>query len=743
MFRVLSGVVVGVILMLTIMFGLKLSGLSFNYDIESFFSKTDPELSYYYDYRETFENDNDFVLIGILNEEGIFVEDFLKDVQSLTADLKALDLITRITSPTNVEKSIVGPMGGVLQVPLVHVDDPSRYQGDKQRIYSANDVYSSMFSRDTANLTILLKKEEFTSRPANDSLLTAITNAIEKYSFDDYHIGGRIKTQNYYIGKMASEMPLFAGGTFILLILFLLFTFRCGLGVLIPILVLIVSLVWTLAAIHFSGNKIDLMLTMMPALLFIIGISNSIHLITKYIDEVGAGKNDLRAVRTTLIETGFTVFLTSSTTALGFFSLMIIDIEPIQRFGMFTGIGVMITFLISITLVPSLLLNIKSENISCSYQLKVGWDNFMKSVYGFSRNHSRLIVVISIVLVAISLSGIHGIKINNHFLDDIAQESPLKKDLLYFENNFSGIRPFEMGIDLVDSNNSIFQRDVLIEMEIVERYLQDEYGVGALVSPLTIVKSANRAIHGGRNRFYTLPDSEKGLAEVMKLLKKNKKLREYKMLVNENRARISGKMKDLGSLEVAERNLSLATYLAENTALATFHITGAAQLMDNSNANIALNLTRGLGIALAFTAVILGLLFSSLRIALLSLIPNAFPLILIGGMMGWFGVDLKVATALIFPIAFGIAVDDTIHLLSRLRIELEYGASWEEAIRNSILKTGKAILITTLILSSGFGVFMFSEFQSTYYIGLLVGMALIFAVLADLFLLPILLGTKK
>jgi len=233
------------------------------------------------------------------------------------------------------------------------------------------------------------------------------------------------------------------------------------------------------------------------------------------------------------------------------------------------------------------------------------------------------------------------------------------------------------------------------------------------------------------------------LAEVMKLLKKNKKLREYKMLVNENRARISGKMKDLGSLEVAERNLSLATYLAENTALATFHITGAAQLMDNSNANIALNLTRGLGIALAFTAVILGLLFSSLRIALLSLIPNAFPLILIGGMMGWFGVDLKVATALIFPIAFGIAVDDTIHLLSRLRIELEYGASWEEAIRNSILKTGKAILITTLILSSGFGVFMFSEFQSTYYIGLLVGMALIFAVLADLFLLPILLGTKK
>lgn len=250
-------------------------------------------------------------------------------------------------------------------------------------------------------------------------------------------------------------------------------------------------------------------------------------------------------------------------------------------------------------------------------------------------------------------------------------------------------------------------------------------------------------MHGGRNKYYALPDTKAGLAKVMKLLEKNHQLRKYTNLVHHNRGRITGKINDLGSLTISQLNLDLSKYLSGNTSLATYHITGAAQLMDNSNADIALNLTRGLGIALLFTAIILGMLFRSLRIAMLSLIPNTLPLIIIAGLMGWIGVDLKVATALIFPIAFGIAVDDTIHLLSRLRIERRLGLSWEESIRNSILKTGKAILITTFILSSGFGVFMLSEFTSTYYIGLLVGLALFFAVLADLLLLPLLLRLLK
>jgi len=740
-FRLLARAVIGGIALLTILLLWPLQNLKFNYDIESFFSQSDPDLDYYLNYRETFENDNDFVLIGISNDEGIFNKDFLNDVSELTSNLKALGLITSVKSPTNLRKSIIGPLGGVLKVPLIHIDEPLRYDADKELIYSANDVYSSLFSQDTAKITILIKKVEFSTKATNDSLLLAIANLIEPFHFDEYHIAGRISTQNFYVAKMGAEMPLFGGITLLLMIIFLLFSFRCGLGVFIPITVLIVSLIWTFAVINLTGNRLDLMLTMLPALLFIIGISNSIHLITKYIDEVGMGRSDIDAMRTTIRETGFTTFLTSSTTAVGFFSLMLIEIEPIQRFGFFTGIGVLITYLISITLIPALLLNIKSHQISCSYQLKKGWDTLLRSVSDFSIANKRWIVAFTLLLFALALWGIKEIRFNNYFLDDISAESSLKSDLLYFEDNFSGIRPFEMGFHLVDTAGSIFQVNTLKEIEAVEEHLANEYGVGSIVSPLTIIKSANRAMHGGRNKYYSLPDTERELKKVMKLLQKHRALRDYSTLINsnENRGRITGRINDLGSVEIARINEDLVKFLSTHTSLNSYKITGAAQLMDNTNELIALNLVKGLGTALLFTAIILGMLFSSIRIALVSLIPNTLPLILIAGIMGWLGIDLKVATALVFPIAFGIAVDDTIHLLSRLRLENKAGVDWDKAIGNSIVKSGKAILITTLILSSGFLVFMLSDFTSTSSIGLLVSLALVFAVLADLLLLPILL----
>lgn len=740
-FKLLSKAIILCILLLTILFGWPLQNLKFDYDIESFFSQSDPDLAYYLDFRERFENDNNFVLIGISNDKGVFQQDFLEKVVELTRNLKTLSLVKTVNSPTSLKRAIIGPMGGVLQIPLIHFSDTSLYKADQKRIYGSNDVYASFFSKDTSAITILIKKEEFTTRASNDSLLLAITQTIEKLNFDEYHIAGRIKTQNYYIGKMATEMPWFAGITMLLMVAFLLVSFRCGLGVFIPITVLGVALIWTLAIIHLSGNKLDLMLTMLPALLFIIGISNSIHLITKYIDEVGSGEPDDVAMKTTLKETGVTIFITSSTTAVGFFSLMLIDIEPIQRFGLFTGIGVLITFLISITLIPALLLNIKSEHISCSYQLKVGWDRFLNSVYDFSQRNRRAIIGVSIVLLIVSLWGIKKIQFNNHFLDDITEKSELKKDLLYFEDNFNGIRPFEMGVDVKDTNRSIFDLDVLREMENIEQYLVEYYGVGALVSPLTLVKSANRALHGGRNKDYALPSTEKAMRKVMKLLKRNRKIAKNKVLINggRNRARITGKMKDQGSFRIAQHNRELSAYISENSSLANYKLTGAAQLMDNTNSDIALSLVKGLGTALLFTALVLGILFSSIRIALLSLIPNALPLLMIAGVMGWMGIDLKVATALVFPIAFGIAVDDTIHLLTRFRMEIKAGVSRDNAIANSVLKTGKAIIITTLILSSGFLVFTMSEFSSTISIGLLVGVALAFAVLFDLLLLPIIL----
>jgi predicted RND superfamily exporter protein len=172
-----------------------------------------------------------------------------------------------------------------------------------------------------------------------------------------------------------------------------------------------------------------------------------------------------------------------------------------------------------------------------------------------------------------------------------------------------------------------------------------------------------------------------------------------------------------------------------------YHITGTASLIDKNNAEVAGGIVWGLLISFGVIAIIVGLMFWDWRMIILSLIPNIIPILMIGGLMGAFGIDLKVSTSMIFTISFGIAVDDTIHFISRLRIELSRGLTMSQAIRQTFLTTGKAIVLTTIVLSGGFLTLVFSEFLGTFYLGLLVGLTLIFAVIGDLILLPALLMT--
>ena len=740
-YKQVGGVIILVILLLTVFLGYRASQIKFNYDIESFFSKSNKELTFYLDFREAFENDNDFILIGISNRNGVFQKEFLSDLDSLTVELKAFERFKSVTSPTNLKNRIPAPLGGLFKVPVVHVDDPERYESDIAKIYGTNDYISAFFSPDTHAVSFFIKKEEFTTKEVNDSILGELGNLLDGYNFDEYHIAGRIRTQNYYVNRMGSEMILFAAIALVLLIGFLLMIFRCFVGIFVPIIVLLISVMWTLAFIELTGGELDLMMTMLPTLLFVIGISNSVHIITKYIDELGTGSDKITALKVTLREVGLATFLTSLTTAAGFLTLVTIDIEPIQKFGFYAAVGVLLTYLVSILLLPAVLVNIKPHFISCSIEFKPWWDQFLKAMLGWSIKKYRAIFTTTVLFIVLAIVGISQIRVNNHFLDDLQDDSSLKNDLAYFERNFAGIRPFELGIDLNDTSSSIFSMEVLKDIERVENYLKAEYGIGFIYSPATIVKTAHRATNGGAASQYKLPESEQKLKLLMQKLSRYRALSSLKHLVTENkkRGRIAGKMKDLGSAKVAQLNKNLMKYTKDNTEHVRFTITGAAQLMDNTNANIALNLLKGLSIAIALIAIIIYLLFGSFKVALLSLLPNILPMVLIGGIMGILHIELKVATALIFTIAFGIAVDDTIHFLSKLKIELKKGSSLDDALTTTYLTTGKAIIYTSIILSAGFLSFLLSDFQSTFSIGLLLSITLFIAVLSDLLLLPVLL----
>jgi predicted RND superfamily exporter protein len=205
--------------------------------------------------------------------------------------------------------------------------------------------------------------------------------------------------------------------------------------------------------------------------------------------------------------------------------------------------------------------------------------------------------------------------------------------------------------------------------------------------------------------------------------------------------RIASSHGDIGMLQVQELNKKLFAFIDEevNTDLVDFKLTGTAHLLDRNMSQLSRSLFWGLGLAIVIVAILMGFLFRSIKMVLIAMVPNVLPLVMLGAILGFAGVELKVSTALVFTISFGIAVDDTIHFMSKLKIELNKGRSLMMALRRTFLSTGRAIVLTTLILTAGFLMLMFSDFLGTFYIGLLISCTLVFALISDLFFLPVLL----
>jgi predicted RND superfamily exporter protein len=354
---------------------------------------------------------------------------------------------------------------------------------------------------------------------------------------------------------------------------------------------------------------------------------------------------------------------------------------------------------------------------------------------------SKLVMGIFFLFVVIGIFFSFKVKINNHFLDDLNPSSSLKKDLDFFEQNFSGIRPFEMNIQPVNGN-TILTYNSLIEMEAVEKYLKNEYSAGFLFSPLTFIKSMNKAIHGGNEEYYSIPDSQQALDKILKRADKQRIWNRFLPVVTKDKytGRITGRTTDEGSLVFKQRNTDLSKFLKENTHFLKFEVTGAAHLMDNANSHIAWNLAKGIMLAIAISTFIIGLFTNSWKLALISLIPNLLPLLLVTGFMGIADIPLKVATSLIFTISYGIAVDDTIHFLNDYRINRKIYSDNILAVKQTISRMWRPMLYTSVVLFSGFLMFFLSDFSSIATLGLLVSGTLLMALLADLLLLPVILS---
>jgi predicted RND superfamily exporter protein len=709
--------------------------LKFNYNIESFFSSEDEEVSLYETHKGIFENENNFLLIGLKNDEGTFHQPFLSEVDSLSNLLKEVKLIERVVSPTQLNETIKTPLAP-LHIPILHLDNVENYERDKRRIYASNLYYPSFFSKDTTAVSIFLTVKTNLSKAANDSLVSIVNDLVNSFHFDETHLAGRIHTQHYYINEMQKQIGLFASLAALLLIISLYLIFRNFYYVFIATISLAVALILIFGIMAWWGIEIDLMLTMLPALIFIISISGIVHIISRFKLELLSSNDQKQVIKKAFKYTITPNFLNAITTALGFSSLVFIPISPIQQFGVMVALGIIIAFLVNIFIIPFalMLLPLPPRRQTKEKTLKTSF------IIGIV-DKPKLVLVGLLLIIAGSIFYINEIKTNNFFLEDLNPTSSLKKDLDFFDDNFSGIRPFELNIR-ARNGRDLLSLPLLLQLDTLESYLKSEYKIGSILSPLAIVKSLNKSNHNGQQEYFKLPATQAELNRLISFASRRKLWNKFSPLLDSTHTtmRLSGRSQDLGSIVLREKNKDLNQFLNTQTGLLDVSLTGAAHLMDNANHQISKYLVRGILMAVIIATLIIGLFTHSVKLAILSLIPNLFPLILIAGFMGLVGIHLKVSTALIFTIVYGIAVDDTIHFLNSYRLNKFSTKNRKDALAATIFEMWKPMTQTSLVLASGFLIFSFSAFPSISMLGYLVSGSMIIALLADLVILPVFLN---
>lgn len=735
--------IISVVFLVTAFFGYRASLSKFDYDFEKFFPRGDTETQRFEEFREVFENDYDFLLIALENQEGIFEPAFLQKVESLTEKLKTLPYVIRVISPTEIKIPILSGIG-VSYRKILHPDNEALLKKDKERIYETGEFTGSFFSKDTTAICLIVQNKERLSKKKSDLLLHETETLLQSYQFDSVHLAGKIKAQQVYLQRMQEEILLFLSLAIILVIILLAVTFQSLWSVTFPILIVLFSIIWQLGIMQLLGKKIDVLQVLVPTILFVVGMSDVIHMLSKYIEELRAGKQKQEAIRKSVKEVGLATFLTSFTTSVGFATLVTSTISPVQDFGLYTSIGVMVAFVLTIVLMPAVMVLASRPSVINNERSTRWWSILLHRFFLISIKYRWPIAFGSLVIAVISMIGMQQVKVNNLLLEDLHPREPLKKEFAYFEKMFSGGRPFEMQVMHADSATDLWKAEHIRFLEKLEKAAMQHFELGFVQSPLTFIRFYHRAVNSGLNAYYNIPSEDKQLDSLLQDMKRSGFIPsdESRRFLSENfaLARISGKMHDVGSYQANQMEKAFRVEVNQwpETKKYRAEITGSARLIDLNISHLSVNLLKGLSLAFVIVSVLFGLLFRSWRMIFIALIPNILPLLIIGGLMGFTGIDLKVSSSIIFTIAFGIAVDDTIHFLSRFRIELDKGKSKLYALKRSYLSTGKAIFLTTLVLCMGFAGMISSSFQSVFVIGLLTTITLFTALIFDLFLLPFL-----
>ncbi len=722
---------------LSVYYGLQ---VKFTFDFEQFFPDGDEDLAFFREFVREFESDENFMLIAVRREEGVFEKNFLEQVHDLTLKARDLPHVLASQSLTKMGYPVKTPFG-FTSIPAIHRDDPERYEENKARILADERFVHNFITPDARTLTVFLKIKDYIQLEESREFMRALDKLMAQYGFEEYHYLGRPYFMRELVAMQQREIAVSALVSALLVSVLLWLLLRRFWGVMISLVSIALSMVLFAGLMGAWGRELSMLSALYPLLMIIVSTSDVVHILSKYIDELLKGRSRNEAIRITIKEIGLATFMTSVTTAIGFLSLTSSRIGPIREFGVNSAIGVLIAFGTVIIFTTTLLTWFNAGQISHLGKGIQRWDRLLNGAYLFTRFRQRAIVVGAALITIILLAGISQVTTNYDILNNLPRGKKITEDFQFFERELAGFRPVEFAV-FAQGDYKADDFEVLRQMDTLEQYMR-RFPVIQSVSSVTAVYKTLHQMHANNNpQAYRLPEDEARFNVYRRMATRIPHSGMDVLLSKDGKkARISSRIKDVGADSIKRVNQEIDRFIAQHTdpGIAKFKRTGTGLIIDKNAEYVRRSLFQGLIFSVVVISALMALLFRNGKMILISLIPNVFPLLVAGALLGFFSIELEAGVSIIFTVVFGIAVDDSIHFLSRFRLLRGQGIPVEEAIHATMIETGKPIVQTTILLFFGFLVLLFSISPPSVAIGLIISATLLSALVCDLLLLPVLL----
>ncbi|NOQ91145.1 MAG: MMPL family transporter [Flavobacteriaceae bacterium] len=606
-----------------------------------------------------------------------------------------------------------------------------------------------LFNKNTGTIrtAIYLDQDIVNTKIRERFVFDDLNPAIEKFEKEtglDIRVSGMPYIRTMNAQNIIDEIGIFVGLALLVTSLIFWLFFRSFRATFITLLVVSIGVIWSVGFIGWFQYEISVLMALIPPLIIVIGVPNAVFLINKYQQEVKNHGNQAKSLQRVISKIGNATLMTNITTASGFATFIFTNSQLLNEFGIIASINIMAIFVLSILIIPIIYSFMHKPKDKHLKHLERKWiDAIVSWMENTVRHHRISIYASTVMIIIVSIIGVYMIRVSGSIIEDMPKGKQFFKDIVFFEEEFGGIMPLEILID-TKKKKGVMNLSTLKRMNKLDEEIDEIPELSKSVSILNMVKYSKQAFYNGNPKYYQLPtEQEKNfILAYTKNSDNNSDMLKNFVDSTGQYARITTFMRDIGTdkMERIEKRIQdkIDKVFPKNKYEVT--LTGKALVFLKGTNYLVKNLAISLSLAILLISLFMAWMFRSYKMIIISLIPNILPLLITAGLMGYLGVPIKPSTILVFSIAFGISVDDTIHFLAKYRQEL-IAHKWNvrKSVYAALRETGVSMFYTSIVLFFGFLVFTISSFGGTKALGGLVSVTLLFAMISNLLLLPSLL----